>query len=49
MTADGVVRVTASLGAACSTELQEQDPQQLFKLADTRVYEAKSSGRNRVV
>jgi diguanylate cyclase (GGDEF)-like protein len=47
-TQDGIVRVTASLGVACSTEPENSTHQTLFKQADLRLYKAKASGRNQV-
>ena len=47
-TFDGVkLRVTISLGVASSDE--REDPLELIKLADDRLYAAKNAGRNRVV
>lgn len=48
-TSGGALNVTASLGVACSTDGDNDCPQTLFKQADTRLYEAKASGRNCVV
>lgn len=48
-TPDGMVRVTASLGLACSDEHDCERPEDLFKLADMRLYRAKATGRDRVI
>jgi len=42
------ITITASLGIACN-EAGAQTPEQLLKQADRALYEAKNSGRNRVV
>jgi two-component system cell cycle response regulator len=42
------ISVTASLGIA-SNEAAVETPEQLLKQADRALYEAKNSGRNRVV
>ena len=42
------LKVTASLGIACSDQGAET-PEQLLKQADRALYEAKNSGRNKVV
>ncbi|WP_105431072.1 PleD family two-component system response regulator [Neorhizobium sp. T6_25] len=47
-TAGIMLNITASLGLACSTQGAET-PEQLLKQADRALYEAKNSGRNRVV
>jgi predicted signal transduction protein with EAL and GGDEF domain len=41
------VRITASLGAAISTDARGGDPQTLLRLADKALYRAKELGRNR--
>ncbi len=43
------IPLTISVGCASFTELEEVDAARLFKLADDRLYQAKRSGRNRVV
>jgi two-component system cell cycle response regulator len=43
----GEVRITASLGAAISTDAQGGDPQTILRLADKALYRAKELGRNR--
>jgi len=43
----GEVRITASLGAAISTDARGGDPQTLLRLADKALYRAKELGRNR--
>ncbi len=43
-----MLNITASLGIACNTSGAET-PEQLLKQADRALYEAKNSGRNRVV
>ncbi len=43
------LHVTVSIGVAETGELAEQNQQALVALADKRMYEAKMSGRNRVV
>jgi diguanylate cyclase (GGDEF)-like protein len=43
----GPMRITASLGLACSS--RPVDPGELLRLADRCLYEAKRSGRDRVV
>ncbi|WP_217539550.1 diguanylate cyclase, partial [Stenotrophomonas sp. GbtcB23] len=43
-----MLNITASLGIACNTHGAET-PEQLLKQADRALYEAKNSGRNRVV
>ena len=43
-----MLSITASLGIACNTSGAET-PEQLLKQADRALYEAKNSGRNRVV
>jgi diguanylate cyclase (GGDEF)-like protein len=47
-TLDGPVTVTASIGVAVFPD-HADDPRELMALADTALYLAKSSGRNRVV
>jgi diguanylate cyclase (GGDEF)-like protein len=47
VTQAGEVRVTASLGAAMSTDAGGADPQSLLRLADKALYRAKDLGRNR--
>ncbi|WP_117193942.1 PleD family two-component system response regulator [Rhizobium terrae] len=47
-TAGVMLNITASLGIACNTHGAET-PEQLLKQADRALYEAKNSGRNRVV
>jgi two-component system cell cycle response regulator len=47
VTQAGEVRVTASLGAAVSTDARTVDPQALLRLADQALYLAKDRGRNR--
>jgi two-component system cell cycle response regulator len=42
------LKITASLGIA-SNSANVETPEQLLKQADRALYEAKSSGRNRVV
>jgi two-component system, cell cycle response regulator len=44
-----VVRVTASLGVASLAELADPSPDALLGLADERLYEAKTAGRNRAI
>ncbi len=47
---DGVsVPITVSVGVASASELPTRDPQALMRLADHRLYAAKTAGRNRVV
>ncbi|HZU84431.1 MAG TPA: diguanylate cyclase [Polyangiaceae bacterium] len=48
--AEAVLRVTASVGYASLDELDddERDPESLMRLADERLYRAKTGGRNRV-
>jgi len=49
LAAGGVIAVTASFGVASSDELgSEASADQLVSLADARMYEAKTGGRNRV-
>ncbi len=43
------IRVTASFGAASTGVDKIADPEELIRLADSKLYEAKESGRNRVV
>ena len=40
--------ITASFGVATSSELSQPDADQLIALADTRLYQSKHEGRNRV-
>ena len=40
------IRITVSLGVA--TLLEDATPEDLYKRADERLYEAKQSGRNRI-
>jgi len=48
--AEGIpIAVTVSAGCATLSETDDQSPASLFRLADQRLYEAKRSGRNRVV
>jgi two-component system cell cycle response regulator len=47
VTQAGEVRITASLGAALSTDARGADPQMLLRLADKALYRAKDLGRNR--
>jgi diguanylate cyclase (GGDEF)-like protein len=47
VTQAGEVHITASLGAAISTEGRGADPQVLLRLADKALYRAKEQGRNR--
>ncbi len=47
--ASAQIRVTASAGVACSTELKELERAALLGTADGRLYRAKEAGRNRVV
>jgi two-component system, cell cycle response regulator len=48
--AEGIpIAVTISGGCAALSETEDQSPKSLFGLADQRLYEAKRSGRNRVV
>ncbi len=47
VTQAGEVRITASLGAAMSTDARGADPQTLLRLADKALYRAKDQGRNR--
>ena len=47
VTQAGEVRITASLGAAMSTDARGADPQTLLRLADKALYRAKDLGRNR--
>jgi two-component system, cell cycle response regulator len=47
VTQAGEVRVTASLGAAVSTDARTFDAQALLRLADQALYRAKDLGRNR--
>jgi two-component system, cell cycle response regulator len=47
VTQAGEVRVTASLGAAVSTDARTVDAQALLRLADKALYRAKELGRNR--
>ncbi len=50
LTSDGhPVPVTISLGVATSTESRVETAPELVHIADTRLYRAKESGRNRVV
>ncbi|MFU0920934.1 cellulose biosynthesis regulator diguanylate cyclase DgcQ [Kluyvera sichuanensis] len=42
------IRVSASLGVCSSEELEQYDFQHLQSIADKRLYQAKTSGRNRV-
>ncbi|WP_325939302.1 cellulose biosynthesis regulator diguanylate cyclase DgcQ [Kluyvera cryocrescens] len=42
------IRVSASLGVCCSEELLRYDFEHLQSIADSRLYQAKKSGRNRV-
>lgn len=42
------VRCTVSIGFSCSDMLEERDATKLYKLADTRLYIAKNTGRNQV-
>merc|ERR1711941_138066 len=42
----GVIRVTASVGVATITNLDDIIPEQLTDMADQQLYEAKLSGRN---
>jgi two-component system, cell cycle response regulator len=48
VTQAGDVRITASLGAAISTDARGTDPQSLLRLADRALYSAKDKGRNRL-
>ena len=41
------VAITISLGATCSTADKEFSPERMIAAADTKLYEAKRSGRNR--
>lgn len=43
------VQCTTSIGVACTSKNKFKDPNQLFVLADQRLYEAKASGRNKTV
>lgn len=43
------LKVTVSLGVACSSELDILTSKALISLADQRLYQAKAAGRNRVV
>lgn len=43
------VRVTVSIGVACSRTDKCRDPEELIAIADRRLYLAKQNGRNRVV
>jgi diguanylate cyclase (GGDEF)-like protein len=47
----GVLRITISIGMSSVEELAqgEKTPEALFRMADERLYQAKSSGRNRLV
>jgi diguanylate cyclase (GGDEF)-like protein len=47
VTQAGEVRITASLGAAMSTDARGADPQTILRLADKALYRAKDQGRNR--
>jgi two-component system, cell cycle response regulator len=47
VTQAGEVRVTASLGAAVSSDARGADPQALLRVADEALYRAKDKGRNR--
>jgi two-component system cell cycle response regulator len=48
--AEGIpIAVTVSAGCAALSETEDQTPASLFRLADQRLYEAKRSGRNRVI
>lgn len=42
------IRVSASLGVCCSEELYQYDFEHLQSIADSRLYQAKKGGRNRV-
>jgi diguanylate cyclase (GGDEF)-like protein len=44
-----VVSITMSIGVAESGELPQPTQQAILELADTRLYAAKKSGRNKVV
>jgi two-component system, cell cycle response regulator len=48
VTQAGEVRITASLGAALSTDARGADPQSLLRLADKALDRAKDKGRNRL-
>jgi diguanylate cyclase len=42
------LHITVSIGIASCDEVTELDMHHLFKLADTRLYQAKRRGRNRI-
>jgi diguanylate cyclase (GGDEF)-like protein len=44
----GPISVTLSLGGACAAQPEIDESELLLRLADSRLYKAKTNGRNRV-